>query len=85
MRCEEGASEQHENGQARRARHEGVDEDGDDTARTALDGARSHYGRHIASKAHYEGDKRLAVQAYAVHYLIHDEGSPGHVAGIFHE
>lgn len=51
----------------------GVDQDGDESAGVALDGASGHNSRHIASKAHHHRYKRFAMQAYAVHKLIHDE------------
>ena len=81
---EEGAHEQHEDGQAAGTRHEGHERDGDQPALAALDGAGGHYGRHVAAEAHHHGDETLAVQAQMVHEFINYEGSAGHVAGILH-
>jgi len=57
----------------------------DQSAAVTLDRARGHDGGHVAAEAHEHGDKRLAVQADAVHDAVHDEGRAGHVARIFHE
>ena len=83
--CEECAGDHYVDGQARRTAHHRQDEHGDKARTAALDGARGHDGRHIAAEAHDERDERLAVQAHLVHELIHDECSPRHVAGVFHE
>ena len=54
MRGEECADEQHVDGESGRAAHKGVDEYGDESARTAFDGACGHYGGYGAAKSHYE-------------------------------
>ena len=81
---EEGAHEQHENGQAAGTRHEWHERDGNQPALAALDGAGGHYGRHVAAEPHHHGDETLAVQAKMVHEFINYECCAGHVAGILH-
>ena len=72
-------------GQAAGAGHHGDDEHGDQAALVVLYGACGHDGGYVAAEAHDHGDERLAVQAYLVHELVHDEGGAGHVSGVLQQ
>ena len=82
---EEGCGYHDVYGQSCRAGHHGQHEHGDESRAASLDGACGHDGRHVAAESHDERDERLAVQAHAVHQLVHDEGSTGHISRVLHE
>ena len=83
MLREEGGNQQQIYGQSRRTRHERHGEDGEDAVFAVLQGARGHDGGHTAPEPDDVRDERLAVQAHAVHQLVHDESGAGHVASVF--
>ena len=66
-----------------RARHERVYKNRYQAARTALDRARRHYGRHIASEAHDKRYEAFSMDSHAVHDLVHDECRARHIARVF--
>ena len=78
--AEEGGDQDDIDRDARGARHHGDDEHGEQAAAAVLDGAGGHDGGNVASEAHDHGYEALAVEAHAVHELVHDEGRSGHVA-----
>ena len=82
---EECADQQDIDGNAGAARHEGDEQYGDEPAAAAFDRARGHDGRYVAAETHDEWNERLAVQPYAVHDPVHDEGCASQVARILHE
>jgi len=82
---EEGSDEQQVDGQAGTARHQRIDEHGDEAALAVLDGASGHDGGHIASEAHDEWDERFAVKPHLVHQFVHDESGAGHIARVLHQ
>ena len=53
--------------------------------RLVLEDSRSHDSGHGAAEADEHRDEALAVQADLVHDLVHNEGGPGHVAGVLQE
>ena len=61
------------------------DEHGDQAALVVLDSTGGHNGGYVAAEAHDHGYERLAVQAYLVHELVHDEGGAGHVSGVLQQ
>ena len=62
-----------------------VMQDTEGAAAAAFDRARGHDGRYVATETHDERNERLAVQSYAVHDPVHDEGCASQVARILHE
>ncbi len=79
MGREEHADEEDVDGQPRGARHERIDEDRNDAARTAFDRARCHDCGYIATKAHHKRYERFTVQTNLVHEFVHDKSCAGHV------
>ena len=82
MGREEGSRDQDIDRQARAARHEGGDQDGDEPAAAAFDRTAGHDGGHVAAEPHNHRNERLAVQADAVHHAVHDEGRAGQIARV---
>ena len=82
---EEGPGDEQVDRNARAARHEGRDEDGNQTAAAALDRPAGHDRRDVAPEAHNQRDERFPVQSDAVHHAVHDEGRAREVSRILHE
>jgi hypothetical protein len=81
----EGGDEQHVDGQARRAGHEGRDEDGGEAVALVLDGARGHDGGNGAGVGGEQRDEGFAVEADGAHDAVGDERGAGQVAGVFED
>ena len=81
----EGGDEQHVDGQAGGAGHEGRDQDGGDAVAAVLNGARGHDGGDGAGIGREQGDEGLAVEADGAHDAVGDEGGAGEVAGVFED
>ena len=82
---DEGGDEQHVDGQARRAGHEGRDEDGGEAVALVLDGARGHDGGNGAGVGGEQGNEGLAVESDGAHDAVGDERGAGQVAGVFED
>ena len=79
---EEGAHEQNVDWQARAARHEGVDQDGDQAAAVALDGAGGHHRRHVAPKTGEHREERFAMQTDPLQQRVEQERGTCQVATV---
>ena len=82
---DEGGDQQHVDRQARRAGHEGRDQDGGEAVALVLDGARGHDGRNSAGVGGEQRDEGLAVESDGAHDAVGDERGAGQVAGVFED
>ena len=73
------------NRQPRAARHERIDQNRQNPVAAIFKNPRAHDGRDVAAEAEQHGQKRLSMQADAVHDAIHDERDPRHVAASFQQ
>ena len=82
---EEGGGEQAVHRQPGGAGHEGHQHDGHAAVLLVLHGAGAHDGGHGAAEAHEHGDEGLTREAEPAEQPVHDEGRPGHIAGVLQE
>ena len=79
---EEGGGEHTVDGDLGGAAHEGRQQDGHAAVPLRRQGPGGHDGGHRAAEAHQHGHDAPAGETDLPQQLVHDEGHPGHVAGV---
>ena len=79
----EGGGEEDVDRQPGAAGHEGGHGHGHEAVAAVFEGAGGHDGGDVAAEADDQGDEGFAGQTEPAHEAVHDEGGPGHVAGVF--